>query len=163
MQKIVKRSDKLAFFGVEGTNHTITYYRMRGFNEITTQKGPIEYSRQYVDEEFEQADVVGYSPTISYSFDQMEGNAVHDDLVHIAEHELLGADAVRFIVMADLSRQDEKGLYPAVKRAFAVVCDSEGDSKEAYTYSGSLKVKGEKVFGTVETTDNWETCIFAED
>lgn len=161
MHKIVKRSDKLAFFGVCDSNNSVTYYRMKGFNEIATQKGPIEYSRQYVDEEFEQADVVGYSPTVSYSFDQFEDNAVHSDLVHIADHELLGADAVRSIVMVDVSKKGSDGKCPAIKRDFAVICDSEGDSMDAYTYSGNLKVKGEKEFGTATSSDDWETCTFA--
>ena len=162
MNKIVKRSDKLAFFGVVNAEGTICYYRMKGFNEIATQKGPIEYSRQYVDQEFEQSDVVGYSPSISYSFDQFEDNEVHSDLVKIAEHELVGAEAVRSIVMVDLSRADAEGSCPAVKRDFVVVCESEGDSMDAYTYSGALKVKGEKVFGTANSTDEWETCNFNE-
>ncbi len=160
MHKIVKRSDKLAFFGIVGDNQAVTYHRMKGFNEITTQKGPIEYARQYVDEEFEQADVVGYSPTISYSFDQFEDNPVHEDLVHIAEYELLGSDAIRSIIMVDLSQKNSDDSYHAVQRDFAVICDSEGDSMEAYTYSGSLKVKGEKVLGKAQTSDNWETCTF---
>ncbi len=162
MNKIVKRSDKLAFFGVTDAQGAVTYHRMKGFNEIATQKGPIEYSRQYVDQEFEQSDVVGYSPSISYSFDQFEDNAVHGDLVQIAEHELVGSKAVRSIVMVDLSRVDAEGGCPAVKRDFAVICESEGDSMDAYTYSGALKVKGEKVFGTATSADDWETCSFTE-
>ncbi|MBE7048679.1 MAG: hypothetical protein E7393_04845 [Ruminococcaceae bacterium] len=162
MSKIVKRSDKLAFFGVVDAENTVTYFRMKGFNEISTQKGPKEYSRQYVDQEFEQSDVVGYSPSISYSFDQFTDNAVHNDLVTIAEKELVGPEAIRSIVMVDLSRQTDNGAYPAVKRDFSVICDSEGDSMDAYTYSGALKVKGEKVFGTATSTDDWETCSFVE-
>lgn len=160
MNKIVKRSDKLAFFGVADAEGTVTYYRMKGFNEIATKKGPIEYSRQYVDQEFEQSDVVGYSPSISYSFDQFEDDAVHMDLASIAERELVGDKAVRSIIMVDLSRKEEDESCPAVKRDFAVICDSEGNSMDAYTYSGNLKVKGEKVFGKASSADDWMTCTF---
>ncbi|MBR5236168.1 MAG: hypothetical protein IKW06_02185 [Clostridia bacterium] len=160
MNKIVKRSDKLAFFGVKGPTGTVTYHRMKGFNEITTQKGPIEYSRQYVDQEFEQSDVVGYSPSISYSFDQFEDNEVHLDLVKIADRELVGEDAVRSIIMVDLTDGNPEGDYSAVKRDFVVLCESEGDSMDAYTYAGVLKVKGEKVFGVATSVDSWETCSF---
>ncbi len=160
MGKIVKRSDKLAFFGVLDAEGNVSYHRMKGFNEIATQKGPIEYSRQYVDQEFEQSDVVGYSPSISYSFDQFIDNVVHEDLVTIAEHELVGEEAVRSIVMVDLSHKEADGSCPAVKRDFSVICDSEGNAMEAYTYSGTLKVKGEKVFGLANSNDNWETCSF---
>ncbi len=162
MNKIVKRSDKLAFFGVIDAEGKVTYHRMKGFNEIATKKSPIEYSRQYVDQEFEQSDVVGYSPSISYSFDQFSDNAVHNDLVDIADKELVGMEAVRSIIMVDLSRVDHSGSCPAVKREFSVICDSEGNSMEAYTYSGTLKVKGEKVFGSAVSSDDWETCSFTE-
>ena len=162
MNKIVKRSDKLAFFGVLNAEGVVTYHRMKGFNEIATKKSPIEYSRQYVDQEFEQSDVVGYSPSISYSFDQFSDNAVHNDLVDIADRELVGMEAVRSIIMVDLSRADDNGSCPAVKREFSVICDSEGNSMEVYTYSGTLKVKGEKVFGSAVSGDDWETCSFTE-
>jgi len=33
---------------------------------------------------------------------------------------------------------------------------------EAYKYSGTFRVKGEKVFGTAESTDDWQTCTFKE-
>lgn len=163
MEKLVKRSQKLAFYGVSGTGNTVTYHRMTGFTEISKSSNPKEYSRQYVDEDFERSDVVGYSPEYSFAFDLFEDNAVHADIAAIADGERVGTDAIRSIVMVDLSKQDEKGLYSAVKRDFSVIPDSEGDSTDAYTYSGSLKANGERVLGTAESTDNWETCIFAAD
>lgn len=163
MNKIVKRSDKLTFFGVKDAEGAVTYHRMRGFNELTVQKGPIEYSRHYIDEEFEQTDVVGYSPAISYSLDQFTDDAVHNDLAAIAEQELVGDSAIRSIIMVDLSRKAAGGSCPAVKRDFAVICDTEGDSMDAYTYSGTLKVKGEKVFGNAVSQDDWMTCEFSEE
>ena len=59
-----KRSDIVAFYGIEDTFH-----RMRGFTEGSISKNPKEYSRQYIDEDGEQTDVVGYSPSMSYAFD----------------------------------------------------------------------------------------------
>lgn len=163
MHKIVKRSDKLAFYGIVGEGDSVTYHRMKGFSEIATKKGAIEYSRRYVDEAFEQSDVVGYSPSISYAFDQFEDNPVHEDLVKIAEQELIGDSAVRSIIMVDMSQADDGTTeYPAIKRDFSVICDAEGNSMEAYTYSGNLKVKGEKIFGSVTSADGWETCHFTE-
>ncbi len=162
MNKIVKRSDKLAFFGVKEAGGATIYYRMKGFSEISTKKNPLEYSRQYVDEEFEQSDVVGYSPSISYAFDQFLDDPVHKDLVSIAENELLGDSAVRSILMVDLSQADETGSCPAVKRDFSVILDTEGNSMDAYTYSGTMKVKGEKVFGHAVSTDEWESCSFTQ-
>ena len=66
MGNIVKRNGKVAFYNVGST-----YYRMKGFTEFTTNKSPIEYSRQYIDEEFKHNDVVGYDTSVSFSFDLM--------------------------------------------------------------------------------------------
>jgi len=162
MRKVVKRCEKLTFFGVVGENDVLTYHRMKGFNEIAVSKNPLEYVRQYVDEEFEQSDVVGYSPSISFSFDQFADDAVHRDMAEIAERELVGDAAIRSIIIVDLSREEADGKHPAVKRDFSVICQTEGNSMEAYTYAGNLKVKGEKIFGTASSEDGWQTCVFAE-
>ena len=157
---LMKRSDKVAFYGIKAAEgDTYTYHRMQGFTDISTSKNPIEYSRQYVDEEFEQSDVVGYSPSIAYGFDQFTGNAVHEDIVRISDDELLGTEAVRPIVMVDMSKTEDN----AVKRDFAVIPDSEGDSTDAYTYSGNLKVKGDKIKGTATSADGWQTITFTEE
>ena len=164
MNKIVKRSDKLAFFGVKNESGDVTYYRMKGFSEISTKSNAIEYSRKYVDEQFEQSDVVGYSPSISYAFDQFQDNQVHEDLVNIARRELVGEDAVRSVIIVDFACGGaNEGTYTAVKRDFSVICDAEGADADTYTYSGTLKVKGEKQFGRATSTDSWETCEFTEE
>ena len=162
MNRIVKRSDKLTFFGVVGEDGVVTYHRMRGFSEISIRKNSKEYSRQYVDEEFEQSDVVGYSPSISFAFDQFKNDAVHSDLIALAESEEVGESAVRSILMVDLSQADDAGVCPAVMREFTVIFDSEASSMDAYSYSGNMKVKGEKIFGTATSEDAWSTCLFAE-
>lgn len=154
----VKRCDKVAFFGVKDSSGKYVFHRMKNFTEISTSKNPQEYSRQYVDEEMVQTDIVGYSPSISYNFDMYSGNAVHEDIASITDNEYVGDDAVRPIVMVDITKQENN----AVVRNFSVVPDTEGDTTEAYTYGGVLKVKGEKSFGTASSTDNWLTCTFAE-
>ncbi|MBR5155162.1 MAG: hypothetical protein IKW62_01595 [Clostridia bacterium] len=161
MSAVVKRCKKLAFYGVpqaEGDMVTYTYYRMKGFDDITTSKNPREYSRQYVDEEFEQTDVVGYNPSISFGFDRFSDDAVHNDLVDIFNQEKVGAEAVRPIIMVDLE-SDEKS---AIMRDFSVIAESEGSGTDLYKYSGSFRVKGEKVYGTAMSEDEWQTCNFAE-
>ncbi len=160
MNKIVKRSDKLTFFGVEESEGGVTYHRMRGFSEISIKKNSKEYSRQYVDEEFEQSDVVGYSPSITFAFDQFKDDVVHNDLISLSESETVGDGAVRTILMVDVSNQDESGECPAVMRDFTVIFDSEASSMGAYSYSGTMKVKGEKVMGRAVTEDDWATCSF---
>lgn len=155
MNNIVKRSDVVAFYGVPGESG-VTYHRMRGFTEFSLSKNPKEYSRQYVDEAFERSDVVGYSPSISYGFDYMRNNAVHQDIVEITDQEKTGSDTAREIVIVDLSTKEAK------KRSFTIIPDSEGGSLDAYTYSGSLKASGTVVFGTANYDEETETITFTE-
>lgn len=155
-----KRSDVLAFYGVpsEGGGKSVTYHRMRGFTEGSTSKNPKEYARQYIDEESEQTDVVGYSPSISYNFDAYAGNEVHADIVRIANNELTGSDAIRSIIIVDKTMPGaSEGTYKAIKRDYAVIPDSEGDGTDAYTYSGNLKAKGIKEDVEVASNDGLMT------
>ena len=161
---MIKRSDKLAFIGVTSAS-TTTYTRLKGFTELSMSKNPKEYSRQYVDEENERTDIIGYAPEISYSFDEIENNAAQKVIIDITDKELIGDAAKVDIIIVDLSREDSNaGKFEAVKRTFSVIPDSEGDSTEAYTYSGTFKANGEKVFGTASngTEGSWETCTFTE-
>ncbi len=160
--KLVNRHEKIAYYGVMAEDGTVTYHRMSGFTKMDTDKNPVEYSRRYVDESFEQTDVVAFSPSIAFTFDRYSGNPVHDDIVSIADRELLGTDAVRSIVIADLSAKTDEG-FSAVKRDFSVVVDAEGDATDAYTLSGSFRTKGEKVFGTAVLSDDVQTLTFTED
>lgn len=158
----VKRNDKLAFYGIIDAEGTVTYNRMKGFTDMTGVKNPIEYTRRYVDEPFEQSDVVGYSPSFSYGFDQHKGNTVHNDIIKIHNDELVLDDAVREIIFVDLTSGDAAAGFTAAKREFVVIADTEGGSVDAYTYTGTLKVKGERIAGLAKSTDNWQTCTFEE-
>lgn len=159
--KLVNRHEKIAFFGVKDENGEITYHRMCGFTKMDTAKNPVEYSRRYIDESFEQTDVVAFSPSISFSFDRYCGNPVHDDIVSISDNELIGTDAVRSIVIADLSTESE-GTVSAIKRDFSVIVDTEGNSTDAFTLSGTFNTKGEKTFGTARLSQDGQTLTFSE-
>ncbi len=154
MDKILKRSDKMAFYEVDGV-----YTRMRGFTDFSMSKNPKEYSRKYVDEAAERNDVVAYNPSISFAFDRFSDDAVHTDMVNIADNEIVGAGAVRSILIVDLTKETEDGFL-ALKRDFAVIPDQEGNDSDTYTYSGSLKSNGEIVSGFATTDDDWQTATF---
>ena len=158
MDKISKRSDKVAFFGLSGSDSE--FIRMRGFTEFSVSKNPVEYSRRYIDEKTERNDVVAYAPSISYSFDRFSDNDVHKELVEIADKEMVGVDAVRYIVIVNVS--DEGTEKSAVLREWTVIPDSEGDDSDTYTYSGSLKANGEIVLGTATSDDDWQSCTFVK-
>lgn len=163
MSEVVKRSDKVAFYGV-AEGDSVTFHRMKGFTDISISRNPKEYSRQYVDEEFERTDVVGYATSMSYGFDQHVGDAVHEDIAAVHNSELLGTDAVRSIIIVDFTQKGSADkTFVARKRDFAVIPDGEGDSMDAYTYSGTLKTAGETIVGTAVSADEWETCTFTAD
>ncbi len=155
---VTKRSDKVAFYGVPTEDGKYTFHRMKGFSDLSTSKNAKEYTRQYVDEEFEQTDVVGYSPSMSFTLDQMKDNPVHNDIVDIYNNEKLGADAVRPIIVVDMLSETKEAIY----RDYAVIAEGEGSGMDAYVYSGTLKAKGEKKKGTASSEDEWQTITFAE-
>lgn len=158
--KLVNRHEKVAYYGVaDGEN--IVFHRMCGFTKMDTAKNPVEYARRYIDESFEQTDVVAFSPSISFTFDRYSGNPVHDDIVSLSDTEALGTDAMRSIVIADLSTLKD-GVCSAVKRDFSVVVSSEGDSHDAYTLSGTLFTKGDKIFGTATLSEDGQTLEFTQ-
>lgn len=167
---MIKRSDKKLFYGVpgiDGAEPTLT--RAKFFTDLSVSKNPVEYSRHYVDEESERTDVVGYSPSISYNFDDYAGDAILEDIVSITNGELVGTETHRTLVQVDFSREVDGGYY-AVKRNYAVIPDSEGDGTDAYTYSGTFKAAGDKIVGVAMiespekgTSKTVETIVFVEE
>lgn len=143
---------KLAFYE---TNRNI-FHRMEGFTDLSYSQNPKEYSRQYVDEEFESTDIVGYAPAISYSFDRYTGNEVLSDIVKITENEYIGDLMKRRIVTVDLSGIGD-GSGNAKMRDYAVIPDSNGDTTDCLTYSGNFKAKGLLIDCTATSNDDWQT------
>ena len=160
-RKLVKRSDKVSFLGCVSNGEEI-FNRMRGFTTLSGSKNPTEYSRRYVDEEFETTDVTGYSPSLDFGFDQYIGDAVHEELVEILDNEKLGTEARRNIVTVDFSQEAGEGNYKAVKREYAIIGDSEGDSMDAYTYSGTFRATGKRVVGTATVDETGAVATFVE-
>ena len=161
--KLVGRHEKVAYYGVPDTDGNVVYHRMCGFTKMDTSKNPVEYSRRYIDESFEQTDIVAMSPSIAFAFDRYSGNPVHDDIVNISDNEILGTGAVRSIVVVDISAADNEGNCPAVMRDFSVMVETEGNSTDAYTLSGTMSTKGEKVFGTATLSQDAMTLTFSAD
>ncbi|MCM1008843.1 MAG: hypothetical protein NC485_13185 [Ruminococcus flavefaciens] len=153
-KSIVARHKKVAFYGVLSSDRTEKFLRMPKFTQLSQSKNPIEYSRQYVDEPFQETDITGYSPSISYAFDLHRNCEVLSDIVGITDNELIADDAVRNIVIVDV----DEGT--AIKRSYAVIPSNEGDNINIYTYSGTFKCKGEKIHGTATSEDNWQTITF---
>ena len=160
-RKLVKRSDKVSFLGCLADD-TETFNRMRGFTTLSGSKNPTEYSRRYVDEEFETTDVTGYSPSLDFGFDQYIGDPVHEEMVEILDEEKLGTEARRNIVTVDFSQEAGEGSYKAVKREYAIIGDAEGDSMDAYTYSGTFRATGKRIVGTATVDETGAVATFTE-
>lgn len=154
MEKLVKRSGKVAFMDIS-TTQIPNFLRMRKFTEISKSKNPTEYSRTYVDEDGEVTDVTGYSEEISYAFDLYSGNLVHEKIVKITDDELTGDEALVKILIIDFSKPVGSG-YEARLRTYSTVPDTEGDSTDAYTYSGAFR-KNSKMTKGVATLNSDNT------
>lgn len=152
---LVQRTGKLAFFQVNSVP-----VLMEGFTDLSYAKNPKEYTRQYVDEDFERSNVVGYSPSISYAFDRYTGNAVLDSIVRITEDEFVGSKAVATIITVDMSTSQTingQGTAKAKSREYAIIPDSFGSSTDCLTYSGNFKACGASKDCVVSTTNDWQT------
>lgn len=162
-EKLVKRSGKVAFMDTEGSG--ANFDRMTKFTEISKSKNATEYSRNYVDEDGEITDVTGYSEEISYAFDLYQSNKVHEKIVKITDDELTGDEALVDILQVDLSKPVSGGggrKYEARKRSYAAVPDTEGDSTDAYTYSGTFRKNSAFVKGTATLSEDGKTATFTE-
>ena len=157
-EKLVKRSGKVAYMDVSTTS-IANFLRMRKFTEISKSKNATEYSRTYVDEDGEVTDVTGYSEEISYAFGLYQGNAVHEKLVDITDNEKTGNDALVKILTVDFSKPSGTG-YEARLRTYSVVPDAEGDSTDAYTYSGAFRKNSGFTIGVATISDDNQTATF---
>ena len=159
--KMVQRHQRLAFMNT-GTAEAPAFTRMTKFTNMTNNKNPKEYARQYIDRASEDTDVVGYSPAIDYSFDRHTNTPVHDLIAKIHDGELTGSDALVDIVVVDLFTATEDGTCEARKRTYAVIPSADGDGTDALVYSGSLKSKSEIVVGTAKLDATEQTATFTE-
>lgn len=163
-EKLIKRSQKVAYMDTASAEGPASFERMTGFTALTNAKNSKEYSRQYVDMDTETSDVVGYAPSKDYSFDRYSNNPVHEKLAKIHDEELLGNDTHVDIVTVDLFKKSTTGeKYHAIKRTYAVVPDSDGDGTDALIYSGSFKAVSGITVGNVTFSDgNFKKATFAE-
>lgn len=160
--KMVKRCQRVAFMNTNTTKSAPKYDRMTKFSSLSNSKNPKEYSRQYVDQEFEESDVVGYAPSISYSFDRHTNTPVHEMIAKIHDGELTGTETLVDIVVIDLF--DPVGsaevTYTARKRTWAVIPDADGDGSDALVYTGSFKAKSSVETGTATISADGKTLTY---
>ncbi|WP_302327976.1 hypothetical protein [Enterocloster lavalensis] len=157
--KLIKRSKRIAFADV-GEKGTPELVRMQGFSSMSESKSPKEYSRQYVDEDVERSDVVGFATQVGYSFDRHSPFSVHEKIADITDNEKTGSDAQIDIVTVDLFSEGDAKL--ARKRTYSIIPDTTGDGTDALIYSGNFRAAGDIVMGTAVSKDGWQTATFTE-
>lgn len=164
---LTQRSHKVMYCEVPDENGgTAVIHRMKGFTSLSTAKNPKEYNRQYVDEVFEQTDVVGISSSMDFGFDQYKGDPVHDYLVDLIDNEAIGTDAVVTLYLVDFTRPGKTdGAYVCTRKQWSLIPSGEGDSTDAYTYSGTFRTKSSRTMGEAKVSNDPEqlTMTFIED
>lgn len=158
--KIVGRHQRVAFMNTDTSGSTPKFERLTGFTSVTNNKNPKEYSRQYVDKESEDNDVVGYSPAIEYSFDRYTNTPVHETIAKVHDGELTGSAALVDIVVVDLFTADTDNKCVARKRTYAIIPDADGDGTDALIYSGSFKSKSDLEEGTAVLGADGKTVTY---
>ena len=140
--QVYNRADIVNFMGL--TLNATIFHRMKGFTEGGKSLNSSTYDRRYIDEKTERSDVVAYATEIAYAFDRMYGNAVHNVIADVHDNEKVGFNIP--IVTVNFN-EPVNGGYKAKMRVWSVQRDSDGDSTDAYTYSGVFKANGSIITG----------------
>lgn len=148
---IYNRADIVNFMNT-GTVSEPVYTRMQGFTEGGKSLNSSTYDRRYIDEKTERSTVTGYSTEIAYNFDRIVDNAIHEKLADIHDKELVG-ETVQ-ILTVNLKNNEAR------LRNYSVIPDADGDSTDAYTYSGTFHADGDIQEGTATVSADGMTATF---
>lgn len=155
--QVYNRADIVNFMGL--TLDASIFQRMKGFTDNGKSLNSITYDRRYIDEKIERSETTAFATEIAYAFDRMYGNAVHNILADVHDKELTGF--IVPILTVNFNEPIGDG-YRARFRTWSVNPDSDGDSTDAYTYSGAFKANSSIVEGVatiVEGNANDSTTI----
>lgn len=134
-----------------GTGESKTFNLIgEGFTTFPEAKNPKEYTRKYVNYKTEKTDVIGYSPSISYSCDCIAGEPVVEEIIEITDKELIGTATHREIVSVNCWEETTDGKFAATKRTYAIIPDGKGDGTDALIYTGTMKAISDLVEGTFD-------------
>ena len=132
--------------------------RLEGFSEFNFKAGVKCYIRKYFSAKEKTVDVTGSKPVISYKFDRMKNNAVHDFLSSLTDCTEDISKTTK-VVLVDFSNETDDG-YEALMQEFLVVCSDLRPENGFLDYSGQLIAMGEKVKGTALSDDGFKTVKF---
>ena len=150
---IYNRADIVNFMNT-GTAQAPVYTRMQGFTDGGKSLNSSTYDRRYIDEKTERSTVTGYSTEIAYSFDRVIGNTIHEKIAEVHDKELVG-ETVQILTVNTITNE-------ARLRNYSIIPDSDGDSTDAYTYSGNFHADGDITEGTATVASDGMTATFSE-
>lgn len=145
-----------AFMNISGK-----FKRLEGFSKLEFDAGSKSYERKYLSNSKQSVDIVSCTAKISYIFDRMRQNQVHDELVSISDFGKTGRQCIKDIVLVDFSKEKDGG-FEAVLQSFAVKCDDRRPENGFLDYSGFLIATGEKSFGYAVLSQDKKSITFAE-
>lgn len=140
--QVYNRADIVNFMGL--TSDASIFQRMKGFTDNGKSLNSTTHDRRYVDEKIERSETIAFATEIAYTFDRMYGNAVHNVLADVHDKEITGF--IIPILTVNFNEPIGDG-YRARFRTWSVNPDSDGDSTDAYTYSGAFKANSSIVEG----------------
>ncbi len=133
--------------------------RLEGFSRLNFNAGVQSYIRQYFSAKEKNVDVAGALPVISYTFDRMKNNIVHDCLAEISDLGLKGEDVLKEFIFVDLSEKTE-GKYKAFLQPFTVISADRRPENGFLDYSGKLISCGNVKKGFVILDDELKSGEF---
>jgi len=141
-----------------------------GITSLTEEFNPETESKHYINMASASNQIKSYAPTISVEKEYIKDEELQkwiDEKVRLLP---VGKEAESdYIRINILETASADGSYPAIKRKFAVIGDSEGNGTDAYQYSGTFKTAGSSIKGSATITEpedgnpeNVKVITFAE-
>lgn len=162
-REIVLRANYLPFLECINDDGTSTFNRMEGFTDFGESKNPEEHDSAYVDEITKRTNIISYSSSFGYTFEEHKGQPVHEEIIKIEENEVVGKGAVRRVIVVNMNTVTGSGSGKlramARIRPYTIIPDSSAANQGVMTHSGNFKSNGEKedIFVTANANDNWQT------
>jgi hypothetical protein len=153
-----------------GETATGTFMRLaKGFTSMAGNMNPQEQTLTYIDDSTTTT-TTGYQPEWPVDGNIYTGDPANDFLYAKTWEMVKGDDATVYLVRVQ-SWEDGStaGSFKAKRYAcnWAPSSDGGGAGGEVNTFSGSLKAKGDPIFGEAEvaldTVTGYETCTFTAD
>lgn len=148
MDLIVLSESFGAFMNVSGS-----FLKLEGFSKLDFNTGGESYTRKYFSGDAICVDIADTAAEISYTFDRMKNNKVHDEIALISDLGKSGKSCIKEIVLVDFSKENE-GNFEAVKQCFAIKCADKRPENGFLDYSGKMLATGEKSLGYVTLNDD---------